>query len=221
MFTTPSTVNLPDFCAYALAQGVPAADIPSGGLTLVMVDTQGNLSAVSTSGTVLAGQLLYGPGIPDGTYIATWTGATGTVQPAPTATVSVSSAKTSSQWAAWALNMALMVALPGPGNGPGLVGMAGMHVLATYNLGLHQLLKIGQDQPGQTFFSTIRQTYRLGSLVPGPVMASGDQATSETLVVPDFFKTLTLSDLDLLKTPYGRDYLGYAQMYGPTIVGVS
>ncbi|WP_455387436.1 hypothetical protein [Petrachloros mirabilis] len=221
MFTQPSTPNLPDFESFVLAQGVPTSDIPSGTLTTVTIDTSGNLTAASTTGTIQAGQFLYGTGIPDGTYIATWTGTSGTVSPAPSTAVSTGSAQAFSQYVAWALNYAIAVAMPGPGNGPGIAGMSGMYVLAVYNLGTHQLLKIAQDQPNQTFFTTIRQTYRLTSLVPGPVMASADQATSETLVVPEFFKTLTLSELDLLKTPYGRDYLGYAQMYGPTIVGAT
>lgn len=221
MFTNPVAPNLPDFFGYALAQGIPSSDLPSGSLATVAIDTAGAITAASVTGTIQAGELLYGAGIPDGTYIATWSGTSGTVTPAPLTAVSVASARAYSQYAAWALNYALAVALPGPGNGAGLAGMAGMYVLAVYNLGVHQLLKIGQDLPNQTFFAQMRQTYRLTSLVPGPVMASGDQATSETLVVPEFFKNLTLSELDLLKTPYGREYMGYAQMYGPTIVGVS
>ena len=125
-----------------------------------------------------------------------------------------------SEYLAWALNYALEVALPGPQIGAGLAGYAGSYVMATYNLGLHQLLKVAQDVSGN-FFATARQTYGLTSPKVGVVMASEDQGTSQTLVVPEFFSRLTLSDLDLMKTPYGREYLSYAQMYGSTIVGYS
>ncbi|MDE2104859.1 MAG: hypothetical protein KGL39_46915 [Patescibacteria group bacterium] len=221
MFANPAAPNLSDFYGFALAQGVPASDLPSGSLTTVAITTGGAITASSVTGTVSAGQILYGTGIPDGTYLATWSGLAGTVLPIPSAAVSEASAQAYSPYAAWALNVALITALPGTGSGAGLAGLAGMYVLAVYNLAMHQLLKTAQDLNNQTFFAQTRQTFKLGSLVPGPVMASGDQATSETLVVPDFFKTLTLSEIDLIKTPYGREYLGYAQMYGPTIVGVS
>lgn len=125
-----------------------------------------------------------------------------------------------SEYLAWALNYAIEVALPGPQIGAGLAGYAGSYVMATYNLGLHQLLKVAQDVSGN-FFATVRQTYGLTSPKVGVVMASEDQGTSQTLVVPEFFSRLTLSDLDLMKTPYGREYLGYAQMYGSTIVDFS
>ena len=72
-----------------------------------------------------------------------------------------------------------------------------------------------------SFFWQARQSLSLNSLVAGPVQSTGDQGTNTTLVVPDFFKTLTFEDLDLIKTPWGRRYLAYAQKAGPTVVGVS
>jgi hypothetical protein len=96
-----------------------------------------------------------------------------------------------------------------------------IYVLAVYNLGMHTLLKIGQDESGQTFFADQRKTFNLLTFTAGPVQSAADQATSDTLVVPDFLKTLTLADLDLLKTPWGREYLAYAQEFGPNVVGVT
>jgi hypothetical protein len=72
-----------------------------------------------------------------------------------------------------------------------------------------------------SFFATARSLFKLLQLVAGPVQSTGDQGTNTTLVVPDFFKTLTLEDLDLIKTPWGRRYLAYAQKAGPTVVGIS
>lgn len=220
MFVDPSSPNLADFYAYCLSSGVPAADLPSGTLTTVTIDTSGNISAASTSGTVSAGEVLSGTNIPDGTYLTAWSATSGTVSPPPPVAVSTASASAYSVYAVWALNYALQVAISGSGIG-GLPGFAGQYVMAVYNLGVHQLLVIAQDLPNQDFFTQARITYNLNSLVPGPVLASGDQATSETLLVPDFFKNLTLSELDLIKTPFGRRYLSYSQMYGSTIVGVS
>lgn len=96
-----------------------------------------------------------------------------------------------------------------------------IYVLAVYNLGMHTLLKIAQDEEGQTFFADQRKAFNLLTFLGGPVQAAADQGTSDSLVVPDFFKTLTLADLDLLKTPWGREYLAYAQAFGPNVVGVN
>lgn len=221
MFATPASPNLADFQAYCLGQNVPPGDIPAGSLTDVSIATSGAISASSTSGTVQAGQVVTGTNIPGGTYLASWSALSGTVSPAPAQAVSATSAQVYSQFLVWALNQAMEIALDSPSVGGGLPGFAGQYVLAVYSLGLHTLLVIGQDQVNQTFFSQMRAKYNLGTLVPGVVFASGDQGTSDTFVVPDFFKTLTLSELELLQTPYGRRYMGYAQMYGPSIVGVS
>ena len=95
------------------------------------------------------------------------------------------------------------------------------YVIAVYNLGMHQLLKVAQDTPPSTYFATQRATFNLQSFVAGPVSSSGDQGTNQSLVVPDFMKGLTMDSLDLLNTPWGREYLNYSQCYGPTVVGVS
>jgi len=97
----------------------------------------------------------------------------------------------------------------------------GLYVIAVYNLGLHHLLTIAQDQVGQTFFTSARTQFSLMSFVVGGVASSSDEATNQTLVVPEFMKNLTYSDIDVQKTPWGRQYLGYAQSYGPTVVDVS
>ncbi len=96
-----------------------------------------------------------------------------------------------------------------------------LYVLAVYNYGFHRLLQITQDQPGQTYFTTARSTYGLLNFTAGPVIASGDQGTNQTLVEPEYLKNMTVSMGNLLKTPWGQEYLSYAQQYGPTIVGFS
>jgi hypothetical protein len=74
---------------------------------------------------------------------------------------------------------------------------------------------------GFQFFAGLRAQFKILSLVAGPVQTASDNGTSTTLAVADFFKTLTIGDLDLMKTPWGQRYLAYAQKAGPTVVGVS
>ena len=151
MFTNPSTPNLADFVVFALAQGVPAADLPS-------------------------------------------------VSPYPS----------------WARGYALSVALCAPADLPKII-----YVMAVYNLAYHHLLRTAQDQSGLAFFTEQRVAFNLFSFVAGPVASSGDDGTNQSLVIPDWMKTMTIQSNNLLKTPWGIQYLEYAQAYGPTIVGCS
>lgn len=71
------------------------------------------------------------------------------------------------------------------------------------------------------FFAAARKSFQLNAMVAGPVESTGDQGTNTKLIAPDFFKNLTMEDLDLIKTPWGRRYLAFAMKAGPTVVGVS
>lgn len=66
-----------------------------------------------------------------------------------------------------------------------------------------------------TFFAELRAKWGINSFVPGVVQSSSDENTAESLLVPDAFKGFTLGDLQNLKTPWGRQYLAYAQRCGP------
>lgn len=130
----------------------------------------------------------------------------------------------SSDYLIWALNYGGFVALIPPPGMPTVMIVpdhAPPYVMAVYNVGMHQLLKIAQDISPSTYFSDLRKTYNFLSFIAGPIIASSDQSTGETLLAADWMKSMTLSALDLLKTPWGRDYLAYAQAYGPNIVGIS
>jgi hypothetical protein len=216
MWTSPTQPNISDFYAFVIAQGVPSADLPTGTLTTLSIDTSGNATAAGTTGTVAAGMALIGSGIPSNTYITTWSGNSGTVSPAPAAAVEAASATAYSPYVGWAFTVACDITLIPPPCMPPI-----LYVTAVYNYGMHKLLKIGQDQPGQLFFSQQRDAFNLLSFKAGPVASSSDNGTSSTLVTPDFLKGLTMGDLDLLNTPWGREYLDYSQQYGPNIVGVS
>lgn len=82
---------------------------------------------------------------------------------------------------------------------------------AVYNLGGHYLIEFAADQPGLTYFSDARTSFDINGFLPGVIQSSGDQGTSEAMLVPDFFKEFQMSDLDVMKTPWGRFYLGIAQ----------
>lgn len=87
---------------------------------------------------------------------------------------------------------------------------------AVYNLATDYLITWAPDQQGQTFFAKLRgkDGYNITAFTAGVIQATADEGTSESMLVPDFFKQLTLADLQNLKTPYGRAYLAIAQRAG-------
>lgn len=96
-----------------------------------------------------------------------------------------------------------------------------MYAAAVYNLAGDQLINLAQDQAGQTYFATLRTNFGCNSFVPGVVNSTSDEGTSSSMTVPDSLNQLTVSDLQRLKTPYGRMYLMIAQSYGPSVWGLT
>lgn len=72
----------------------------------------------------------------------------------------------------------------------------------------------------ETYFATLRRQFNLTGFVPGVISASNDESTGQSILNPEFMKGLTLGNLQNLKTPFGRQYLAFAQDYGQ-IWGVS
>jgi hypothetical protein len=72
----------------------------------------------------------------------------------------------------------------------------------------------------ETYFATLRRQFNLAGFVPGVISASNDESTGQSILNPEFMKGLTLGNLQNLKTPFGRQYLAFAQDYGQ-IWGVS
>ena len=104
---------------------------------------------------------------------------------------------------------------------PALNVIPDIYTLAVYNLGADNVVRFSQDQPGQTFFADLRASLKLNSFSSGVTSSASDEGTSESYLNPDFMKTLTLQDLQNLQTPWGRQYLIFAQMYGPGMWGLT
>jgi len=93
-------------------------------------------------------------------------------------------------------------------------GPSYIYKLAVYNLAGSNLLNFAQDTPPSTYFADIRKQLNISGFVSGIVQSASDVSTSESMLIPDFFKELTLADLQYTKDPYGRQYLAFAQRFG-------
>jgi len=113
---------------------------------------------------------------------------------------------------------------------PGIQGAWSLFTLAVYNLAADTLINIAQDavpyvaynppgvitQPPNTlpYWQWLRAQYKVLDFVAGVVNSTSDEGTSMSLQVADAFSNYTIQNLQNLKTPYGRAYLGIAQSYG-------
>src|ERR1700758_3123178 len=54
-----------------------------------------------------------------------------------------------------------------------------IYTLAVYNLGMDRLVNWAQDQPGQTYFQTLRKDFKLVyAFAPGVVSSTSDQGSA-------------------------------------------
>lgn len=104
---------------------------------------------------------------------------------------------------------------------PGLSPIPSIYALAVYNLGGSNLINFAQDQPDRTYFADLRASFGSNKFAPGVTSGSSDQGSAVSLLNPEFMRGLTLANLQQLKDPYGRQYLMFAQLAGPTIWGLS
>jgi hypothetical protein len=96
-----------------------------------------------------------------------------------------------------------------------------IYALAVYNLAGSQVINFAPDQPGRTYFADLRKTLGISTFTAGVVSSTSDQGTSTALLNPEFMKGLTMQNLQNMKDPYGRQYIAFAQDYGPTVWGLS
>ena len=220
MFVQPSAPNMQDYITFVLQQGVPVADLPMVQTTLTT--TSGLDTATVGSATGLSvGMIVLSQYVPSSTTISAISGTTLTLSSPATGNGTDLTAYISQDFQSlqWTFNIAMDKVI-------GANAQLGiLYVLAVYNLGMHQLIKIGLDIPGQipnqVFFQQARQQFGILNFVGGVISGTADQNSSTTISVPELLKNLSLSDLDLLKTPWGREYAGYAMNYGPYVVGVT
>lgn len=88
--------------------------------------------------------------------------------------------------------------------------MPNLYTVAVYNLGASFLINYGTE----SVFAVFRKEYGLNNFTAGVITGASDNATSSQRLVPDFFKSLSLADLQMLKDPYGRRYLMIAEQFG-------
>jgi hypothetical protein len=99
--------------------------------------------------------------------------------------------------------------------------VAPMYSIACYNLAADRLLNFAIDLPQRSYFTDMRKTLGILTLASGLVSSSSDGGTSQSLETIEAAKKMTLTNLQLAKTPYGRAYMGIAQSYGPTVWGLT
>lgn len=95
------------------------------------------------------------------------------------------------------------------------------YVLAVYNCAGHLLVKNTMDQSRQNFFKCLRESLNLIAPEIGIIQASSNNGSSNSFAIGEGMQNMTIGDLNFYKTPWGRDYLAYAQDCGPSIWGLS
>jgi hypothetical protein len=95
----------------------------------------------------------------------------------------------------------------------------GIFTVAVYNLAGDYLVNIAQDDPSlpppdNTYWTDLRQSMQINSFIPGLINQASDQGTSAGMKLLSSMENLTVGDLQTLKTPWGRVYLGIAQSVG-------
>ncbi len=88
--------------------------------------------------------------------------------------------------------------------------MPQFYAVAVYNLAASFLVNYGTE----SVFAGNRDKLKLNDFTAGVITGASDNATSAQRLVPDFFKDLSLADLQMLKDPWGRRYLMIAQQFG-------
>ena len=119
----------------------------------------------------------------------------------------------SSPWLGYAFDQALALTLSVAG------GVS--YTLAVYNCAGHIQIRITPDVNGRMneegSFTQMRGTFDLLKQSNGLVEQTSNVDTSSTFAVSDALKQLTLTDLNFMKTPWGREALAYMQDYGPSV----
>lgn len=92
-----------------------------------------------------------------------------------------------------------------------------IYLRAVYCLATDRVVNYAYDSPDSVTrpFAKLRELYGLSKFSPGVISSSSDNGTSQSYQVSETLNKLTLADLQNLKTPWGREYMGYAQQASP------
>jgi len=96
-----------------------------------------------------------------------------------------------------------------------------IYTLAVYNYAADRLINFAIDVGGLTYFRDLRSQLGINVFAAGVVASSSDQGTSQSLEVLRSMKGLTIGQMQMMKTIYGRQYLDFAQAYGPSPWGLT
>ena len=215
-WVNPLLPNLQDYITFVLNQGPPIADLPL--IQTTITTTAGSDIATAASDTGLTvGMIVLSQYVPFQTTIISISGTSITLSANATGSGTGLNAYISLDFQAlqWTFDIATNLVI----GGNTIAGI--LYILAVYNLGMHNLIGIALDIPGQTFFVQARKDFKVLDFVGGIISGSADQSSSASITTSEMLKNVSISDLDLFKTPWGRSYAGYAQKYGPYVVGVS
>lgn len=89
-----------------------------------------------------------------------------------------------------------------------------IYQLAVYNLGGDNLINWAPDQTGQTYLLDARKAFECLDFVGGIITTASDEGTAGSVSVVESLKSLTIGQLQNLRTPYGRQYLSFAAEVG-------
>lgn len=89
-----------------------------------------------------------------------------------------------------------------------------IYTLAVYNLGADILINITPDPTGQKLMSDLRHKYKIEKPTTGVITSASNEGSSASVLNPEVMERLSPSQLQNMKTPWGRRYLGYAASVG-------
>jgi hypothetical protein len=126
---------------------------------------------------------------------------------------------------AMAFNVALQIVNPalaqmGLCAAPGVqidTTLPSIYALAVYNLAADNLVNYAQDTNSSTptnYWANLRASFDTLGFVSGVISSTSDEGTSESMVVMDAAALFTMANLQQLKTPWGRQYMAFAQDFG-------
>lgn len=96
-----------------------------------------------------------------------------------------------------------------------------MYTRAVYNYAADRLMRIAVDMQGQDYFADHRKALGIHGFSAGVIQSSSDSGSSQSMAVPEWSKLMTITDIEMSRTFYGRTYLGLAQESGNTIWGLT